>query len=165
MKYLIDSNCFIEPHRRICPLDIALSFWDSIKALHIEGSVFILDKVLDEINSNSDDLAIWINKNIPSENILKFENEETIVSMKQVIAWCADSNYQDKAKTKFLDGTKADMYLVSYSLAYKENFTIVTQEVTNHYGNSEIKLPDACSNLGLICNDLPGMYRALHRTF
>lgn len=31
--YIFDANCFIEPHRKSYPIDIAPSFWRKIKEL------------------------------------------------------------------------------------------------------------------------------------
>ena len=30
MRYLIDSNCFIEPNRTFCPTDVGVSFWNKM---------------------------------------------------------------------------------------------------------------------------------------
>lgn len=55
MKYLIDSNCFIEPHRGVCPMDVALSFWTKMKELTCEKDVYILDRVKGELTEWDND--------------------------------------------------------------------------------------------------------------
>lgn len=164
MKYLIDTNCFVEPYRRICPIDVAVSFWESIKKLHMDGCVFLLDAVLKEIDGN-DELVRWIQNNIPDSAKIKFESEKTALSLISVSKWAFGSHYSENAKDKFLDDTKADIYLVSYAAAYLGEYTVVTQETSHPKKTSEIKLPDACSHFGVQCCNLVGLYRNLNRTF
>ena len=65
-KYIIDTNCFIESSRATNPLDVAISFWKKIKQLALEGRIYSIDKVKDEIMIGKDDLSNWMKKEIPT---------------------------------------------------------------------------------------------------
>lgn len=57
--YIIDSNCFVTPHRTFCPTDVGVSFWNKLQALAEEGKICSIDKVKNELYANSDDLKEW----------------------------------------------------------------------------------------------------------
>ena len=84
MKYLIDSNCFIEPHRGVCPLDVAISFWNKMKELTCEKNVYILDRVKGELTEWDNDLKRWIVDNVGSRHLLRFENDASVRKFREV---------------------------------------------------------------------------------
>lgn len=45
MKYLIDSNTFVAPHRGYAPIDVAISLWSKIKDMADEGIICSIDMV------------------------------------------------------------------------------------------------------------------------
>lgn len=63
MKYLIDSNCFIEPNRTFCPTDVGVSFWNKVKVLSDKGFICSLNKVKDELDTG-DALDKWVKSNL-----------------------------------------------------------------------------------------------------
>lgn len=56
MKYLIDANTFITPHRGYAPLDVAVTLWDKFKSMSDTGSILLLDRVRHELSINADAL-------------------------------------------------------------------------------------------------------------
>jgi hypothetical protein len=57
-KYIVDSNFFIQAHRLNYPLDIAVGYWQQIRKLASLGHIISIDKVMDEIYRNTDDLTV-----------------------------------------------------------------------------------------------------------
>lgn len=166
MKYLIDSNCFIEPKNTMCPLDVAISFWSKIKSLIDQQDIFVLDKVVTELGEIEDGLKNWIHSSIDRSQILKFENECSILQFKSVSLWASgNSQYTKSAKDKFLDASRADVFLVSYAATFPSEWTVVTQEKPAPNKQSEIKLPDACAHFGIHCVSLLDMFREMGETY
>lgn len=165
MIYLIDTNCFITPARGYCPIDVAINFWNKIKELANNEIIHSIDKVRDELYKNNDSLKQWMTANIPKTFFKSFD-ENTIQSFQQVVQWANDStNYTTKAKNKFLAADKADIYLVAYAATNPSNITVVSMERSNHNGQGEIKLPDACAHFKANCIQLEDMFRQLQETF
>ncbi len=166
MKYLIDSNTFIAPHRGYAPVDVAVSLWNKIKILADKGTICSLDMVKNELYENDDDLKQWMKSHIQSKFFMKFSNEETNDRLGEIMRWAAKhSTYSDKAKEKFMKLDKADVYLVAFASVCPEEWTVVSFERTNHLGSSEIKLPDVCSKFNVNCIALQDMFRALKETY
>ncbi|MDZ7898344.1 MAG: DUF4411 family protein [Arcicella sp.] len=68
--FIIDSNFFIEAHRKSYPLDVAFSFWNKVKQLADEGKIISIDKVKNELYDKNDALEEWCRANLP-EDFLK----------------------------------------------------------------------------------------------
>lgn len=63
--FIVDSNFFIQAHRSIYPLDIAIGFWNKVKQLAHAGLLFSIDKVKDELYDKNDELEVWCKNNLP----------------------------------------------------------------------------------------------------
>lgn len=109
MRYIVDSNSFITPHRGYSPIDVARSLWSKISSLASEHKIYSLDKVKEELYLHDDELKEWMKANMPSDYFLSSDHAEVITKLQEIIAW-ADSHtfYTPKAKQKFLRMDKAD---------------------------------------------------------
>lgn len=166
MKYIIDTNTFITPHRGYAPIDVAVSLWNKIRSLADKGVVCSLDMVKKELYENDDDLKQWMKSNIESKFFMKFSMDETNNRLGRILEWAAfHSTYSDKAKEKFMKLDKADVYLAAFASANPSEWTVVSFERTNHFGKSEIKLPDVCSTFNTKCITLQDMFRELKETY
>jgi hypothetical protein len=165
MKYILDSNCFITPHRGYCPIDVAVSLWNKIKDLAINNTIVSLDKVRDELYKNNDELKKWLLNNIPNSFFLKFE-DNSVERLQKIIRKAASSTfYTESAKEKYLKMDKADIYLTAFASINPDEWTIVTFETSEPNKISEIKLPQACQAYGIHCIYLIDMFREIHETF
>lgn len=168
MKYIFDTNSFITPHRGgYNPLDVAISFWNKIHELSDTSVIMSIDKVKDELFSHDDELKQWVKENLPTNFFVKFESNATIAKFRDVSNWAAGTHniYNDTAKRKFLDNTKADIYLVSFAATWPADYTIVSFERSNPRHVGEIKLPDACNAFGARCIMMADMFRELGQTY
>ena len=167
MKYIFDTNSFITPHRGgYNPLDVAVSFWKKIQELSDSSVIKSLDKVKNELSGHDDVLKQWIDRTLPKDFFIKFESEETMSKLKEVSYWAhSHKTYNARAKTKFLDAKKADIYLVAFSATFPEDYSIVSFERPNPYHIGEIKLPDACKAFGARCIMMADMFRELGQKY
>lgn len=166
MKYLIDSNIFITPHRSFAPIGVAVSLWTKIHEFSDRGIIFSLDMVKDELYMNDDELKVWVKSNMPSDFFLKFGQDVAVAKLSEIMNW-ADKHpdYSRKAKDKFLRMDKADIYLAAFTAAYPNEYTVVSFERSNHMGSSDIKLPDVCTQFGVRRIPLEAMFRELHEIY
>ena len=166
MKYIIDSNCFITPSRTFCPTDVGVSFWNKIKSLAEEGRICSIDKVKDELYTNSDELQKWMSSNITNNFFIKFDGAEQAQKLSTILRWAATSTtYNDKAKHKFMKMDKADIYLAAFASVNPQEWKVVSMERSAPNSQAEIKLPDVCSRFGVSCIQPEEMFREMKETF
>ncbi|MDR2379944.1 MAG: DUF4411 family protein [Bifidobacteriaceae bacterium] len=60
--YLLDSNVFIEAHRRYYGIDFVPGFWDWLHLGHSQGKLASIDKIREEIaaGTHGDALRGWV---------------------------------------------------------------------------------------------------------
>ena len=157
--YVVDSNFFIQAHRIIYPLDVAISFWNKVALLAQNGQIVSIDKVKNELYQNDDELKSWCENNLP-ENFFK-DSTELIPEYSQVVTWAMSKNkhYLQKALEEFLDADEADAWLVAYGLKY--NCPITTYEKSQPEKKRKIKIPEPCNSLGVSYMDTIEMFRQL----
>lgn len=147
-------------------MDVAISFWNKMKELTRERDVYILDRVKSELTEWDNDLKDWIVENIGKQQLVKFENDATVQKFREVNIWTLSNNqYTQAAKDKFMDSTRADIYLVSYAATAPEEWTVVSQEKPAPQRSTEIKLPDVCAQFGVKCILFMDMFREMRETF
>ncbi len=166
MKYIIDTNCFIQPHKTFCPTDVGISLWNKIRELADSGVICSLDKVQDELYENSDDLKEWLTANVDDGFFCRFSGDDVTRKLQSIISWASSSTrYYDKAKQKFLRMDKADIYLVAFASVNPSEWKVVSMEQFAPNNHNEIKLPDVCQSFGVSCIKPQEMFRELNQTF
>lgn len=161
--YVVDSNFFIQAHRVIYPLDVAISFWDKVKKLAEDGSIVSIDKVKNELYQNDDELKTWCKNNLP-DNFFK-DSTELINEYSQVVSWAMSKSghYLQKALDEFLDAGEADAWIVAYGI--KNNCIITIYERSQPDRKNKIKIPEPCDLLGVPYVDTIEMFRQLRVQF
>lgn len=166
MKYIIDTNCFVTPHRTFCPTDVGVSFWNKLQTLAKEGKICSIDKVKNELYANSDELKEWMEVNLGNAFFLPFENADSIQRLPIIVQWAATHTfYNQRAKDKFLRMDKADIYLAAFASVNPKEWTIVSMERSSPNSPSEIKLPDVCMQYSVKCIQIEDMFREMKETY
>ena len=123
MKYLLDTNVFIQAYKRYYAFDFCPGFWEWLIMQNAAGKVASIDKVKEEILDK--ELSAWA-KNRDESFFLKSDHLDKAVHLTQKVnKWIQDEGYSFKAADTFRGC--ADYYLVGYSLAY--GYTVVTEEI------------------------------------
>lgn len=163
--YLLDSNCFIQAHRQIYPIDVASSFWDKIKELADRNIIHSIDKVKGELFENQDPLTNWIDSNFEDSFFKDTDTEIVLKEYQKVVRWAQSQSdqYVTKAIEEFLEYDNADAWLISYALATEQ--TVVTYEVSSPESQTKIKIPDVCNVFNVPCVNTIEMFRDLEETF
>lgn len=138
-KFLIDTNVFIQAknfHYKFC---FCKGFWDLILDLHEKQILYSIKSVFDELtDNNNDELAIWINNNIPESFWLN--HYQAYHTYSKIINWANNQNFTSKAIQEFAREEKADAWLVAY--AVEHDFSIISQEKSNPLSKKKIYLAD-----------------------
>lgn len=162
MRYLLDTNVFIQAHRFHYPFDVFPGFWRWLKQENEKGTIGSIDWVYNEIKDGKDDLAEWI-KELDSEAwILKCDDEETQQCYAQIANQVmGNTHYTQRAKEEFLG--VADSWLVAKAKTL--DVTIVTEERSNPQKRNQVFIPDICREYGISCITTIDLIRALGGRF
>ncbi|MFA6128816.1 MAG: DUF4411 family protein [Bacteroidales bacterium] len=163
--YLVDSNFFIDAHRRTYPLDIATGFWNKVLQLANAGTIISIDKVKNELYDKNDELEAWCRANLPQDF---FRNSDEVMSEYGLVtAWTMSmhNHYLPYALNEFLDADEADAFLIAFALADPTNRILITQEVSEPQRKNKIKMPDCCDAIGVTYRNTIEMFRLLGETF
>lgn len=167
-KYLLDSNCFIEPMKRYYGFKIFPSYWKWFgMELARSNSLLIVPKcVSDEINVDPR-LSLWVKNNLGT--LVYDENRDPLIWPKyaEVIDYIQNCGaYKSGSINEWKKPGKADPLLIAIAKQY--NYKIVTFEKESGqfgYDNNkewnwkknggpskhEPKIPDIAKHFGISC--------------
>lgn len=167
MIYLIDSNIFISTHRVSHLMDIHPSFWNQLEKILQRDDVFSIDKIKDELEYFEDDLKVWIKSNINKSFWQK--TDVAIEKYADIQNWAHAQNYYPITLKDFANSSKADPFLIAYSIYLREKksiqSTIVTLETSSPDSKKIIKIPDVCIAFGIEYVDNNEFFRQIGATF
>ncbi|MBS1902732.1 MAG: DUF4411 family protein [Bacteroidetes bacterium] len=163
--YVVDSNFFIEAHRRSYPLDVATGFWAKVKQLADQGTILSIDKVKHEIFKKEDALKDWCEQNLDPGFFR--DSGDSLAKYAEVIRWASSmaTHYKPSALLEFLDADEADAWLVAFSLVEPNERIIVTYEVSDPNNRKKIKISEACVSCGAQYINPIEMFRRLGERF
>lgn len=141
--YLIDSDVLIDAKNRHYGFDFVPAFWDWIAQQHQTGRVFTVQKVADEVLAGADELAQWMTIQPASFRIAAGLHDQA--SLQAVAQWATSAHFTQGAVSDFLQ--KADYYLVGQAVTL--GYTVVTQETSDPTSKKRVKIPNACSAVGV----------------
>lgn len=150
MRYLIDTNIFIQSKNFEYRFQYCQIFWDLLEKLAKKNIIYSINALKKEISAKQDELNIWIeNKLLPNcKNF--FENEfDSIENYSKVINWVNNQNYTDKAKSDFSNGLKADAFIIAHAI-YNQS-VIVTAESKDDKCLRRVPIPNVANNFGVKC--------------
>lgn len=163
-KYVLDSNVFIQAYRMYYPFDVVPGFWKKIIELSDKGIVISIDKVKKELcdNNNLDDLGIWCTQEM--KDYFFVDTTSCIDEYSSIAQWVYSTDrYLLNAKNEFLSTDLADPWLIAYAM--KNDYVIVTHEVSDPFGKKKIKIPEPCNQFNITYMNPIDMFREIKETF
>ena len=144
MVYLLDANVFIQAKNMHYGFDFCPAFWDWIIEQNMNGKVHSIEKIGDELEAGSDDLAAWAKAR--GQRFFLQPDAGLVNALPKVSMWVTAQNYRAVAINTFLQ--IADYYLVAHALAHE--CTVVTHEVASN-GIARVKIPNVCNGVKVKC--------------
>lgn len=164
MRYLLDTNIFIESHKRFYNMAVFPCFWAGLVTMAQNGIIFTIDKVKDEVYAGKDDIKTWFKNNFPANAVLPVD-EVTMAAYQRVQTTVRNTGkYKSSALNGYAADTLADPFICAYALGHG-NISIVSYEISKPSSQTEIKIPDVCNLIGIPCLQIYEMLLALHATF
>lgn len=142
MSFLVDTNIFVDAHRRYYGFDIVPSFWKFLDQQFASYDLVSIKPVLEELKAGNDALADWA-KNRPL--FFKEIDDATIQAMIQIADWVEGQSYTQSAVDEFL--SVADFYLVAFAAAHCH--TVVTHEQPSPGAKKRVLIPNVCDAFGV----------------
>lgn len=140
MKFLLDTNVFIEAKNRYYAFDICPGFWEWMDSV-CETDVASIVSVRDELVVYKDELAEWAKERKDAAWFLAVDDEDTQGNFAEIVQHVASAHYTEPAVAKFLDS--ADSLLIAKARA--TGATVVTHELPNPEAKKRVLIPDVCN--------------------
>jgi len=136
--FLLDTNVFVEAHRRYYGLDLCPGFWECLTHFNGMARVVSLDRVRDEIHEG-DALADWIS-GAPTDLFMSSAAQAVVDMYAEIMEWVSGADFTDAAKAKFAGA--ADGWLVAYGQVHA--MVVVTHEAYDAQSKRDVKIPNVC---------------------
>lgn len=159
--YLLDTNVFVEAHRRYYGFDICPGFWDWLLHHQEANRVLSIDRVRQELKTG-DALDQWIKDTAPSDLFHSTQDGAVIANFGSMMAWVQDeAQFTAAAKAEFAQ--VADGWLAAFAKAH--GHTLVTHEELAPTAKKRVPLPNVCKQFGIEYQDTFAMLRELEARF
>ena len=145
MKYLLDSNTFIEAKNTYYSMTICPGYWEWLLYSNKVHGVASIEFVKAELEKKDDNLSEWIKSN--THIFLSESDEETQKAFSEVANYIASLDFKDAVKADFLSG--ADPWLIAKAITAKS--TIVTHEQFNPQCKRKILIPNVARHFNVQC--------------
>lgn len=153
---VLDTNIFLEAHRRYYALDICPGFWESLLHYAREGKLVSIDRVRAEI-VGPEELTGWLQQ-AHSELFATSAEEVVVDTFMHMQSWVQESaQFRPEAKAEF--ARVADGWVAAYAKAH--DGVVVTHEVFRANVRRNVPLPNVCRKFGVAYRDTFDMLRKL----
>ena len=154
--FVLDTNIFIEAHRRYYARDICPGFWECLIHSASMGKLLSIDRVREEI-IEPDTLVKWT-RQAPDELFATTSAQPISDSFRQVHSWVqGNTQFWSEAKEDF--ARVADGWVAAY--AKVNDAVVVTHEVFRANVRKRVPLPNICQEFGIAHCDTFEMLRQL----
>jgi len=146
MKYLLDSNTFIQAKNSYYDMNVCPGYWDWILHQNDREEVGSIDFVRKELMGHKDELSDWAHEN--QKIFISDSDAPTQRAFAQVANYCSTApNMKKGADHEFLQG--ADPWLIAKAMV--NGAIVVTLESFNPHNRKEFKIPNVCNHFNVPC--------------
>lgn len=149
MKYILDTNIFVNALRITYPMDHFPSYWSYLLELFENETIYLSDEVKREIFKIEDELKDWIVDNKEKITIISSSSNLDIIAFNTKIMNYIQSNPQYKPAAKLDFASAADSWIIAQDFCL--GYTVVTNEKSSKDSQKKIYIPDICSEFGVRC--------------
>lgn len=159
--FVLDTNIFVEAHRRYYAMDLCPGFWSCIRHFTESGHIASIDRVFAEIRRQSDALTEWT-KAAPDKLFRTTGIQEIADVYRELVDWVwQEQRFLTQAKTDF--AMAADGWVAAFAKVH--GGVVVTHEQGNPQAKRRVPLPDLCTRFQIPCKDTFQMLRELGVVF
>ena len=159
MKYLLDSNTYIQAKNFYYGMDICPAYWDWLDQQFQLGTVASVDMIGKELKDGNDELAQWA-KDRP-EHFIKNDDVETQTVFTKIVKAVVTGDYNPGNRDNFL--AKADPWIIAKAKTI--GATVVTHESMLAPSTKKVKVPNICHLFDVPCLNTFHFLRELEARF
>lgn len=161
MKYVLDTNVFIDASRSYYSFEFGSKFWDFLIDNARNNKIISIDKVYDEIKQGDDNLSKWADEKF-KEYFINTQNEDVLNAYAEIVRWAytQKGKYKESAIYEFMKENNADTWLIAFAKTH--NYTIVTNESLNPEIKKKIPIPNVCIHYNIQYVNIFDMLRKLN---
>lgn len=159
MRYLLDSNTYIQAKIQYYDMGFCPGYWDWLDAKFAAGEVGSIEFIGKELKDGNDDLAGWAKSR--SGHFIKHDDEVTQDAFSEIVNYVMTQNFDPGNRDTFL--AKGDPWLIAKAKTL--GATLVTQEATLSPHTRKVKIPNICVHFGVRCITTFDMLRELKPKF
>ena len=162
MLYLIDANVLMTAHNTYYPLDSVPEFWDWILDRAEAGVIKMPLEIFEEIKDGGTDeekdlLYAWVADPGTKKKLVLNEDVDP-----EHVKTCTNKGYAPDLTDNELEQIGRDPFLIAYAMVALKERCVVTNEVSSPRKiRQNRRIPDVCSDLGVICCNTFAMTKAL----
>lgn len=162
--YVLDTNVFVQAHRRHYGFDICPGFWNFVLHEHGAGRLISIDRIRDEITAGDEDaLETWASSTAPETLFASTAESNVVDSFAKIMQWVQTHiQFQSEAKEQF--ARVADGWLVAYAMAHPGHVVVTLEEYSADV-KRRVPLPNVCKHFGVPYIDPFTMLRELKARF
>jgi hypothetical protein len=159
LKYLLDSNTYIQAKNFYYGMDICPAYWDWLDQQFQLGTVASVDMIGKELIDGNDELAQWA-KDRP-EHFIKNDDVETQAVFTKIVKAVVTGDYNPGNRDNFL--AKADPWIIAKAKTI--GATVVTHESMLAPSTKKVKVPNICHLFDVPCLSTFQFLRELEARF
>jgi hypothetical protein len=144
--YVLDTNVFVQAHRRHYAFEICPGFWDCLIHHHQAGRIISIDRVRAEILAG-DALETWAKDSAPAALFASTAERTITNNYPAMVGWVqAEAQFKAEAKSEFAQ--VADGWICAYAKAHSQH-VVVTHEELSPDAKKRVPLPNVCTQFGV----------------
>ncbi|WP_347986303.1 DUF4411 family protein [Methylomonas sp. AM2-LC] len=159
MKYLLDSNTYIQAKNFYYGMDICPAYWDWLDQQFQLGTVASVDMIAKELKEGNDELAQWV-KDRP-EHFINNDDDETQSVFTEIVQAVVAGDYNPGNRDSFL--AKADPWIIAKAKTI--GASVVTHESLAVQNTKKVKVPNICRQFDVPCLNTFQFLRELEARF
>lgn len=159
MKYLLDSNTYIQAKNFYYGMDICPAYWDWLDRQFQLGLVASVAMIGKELKEGHDQLAEWVKAR--PEHFIQNDDDDTQTVFAEIARTIIAGDYNAGNRDSFL--AKADPWIIAKAKAI--GATVVTHEALSAPNTKKVKVPCICLQFNVPCLDMFQFLRELNARF
>ncbi len=159
MKYLLDSNTYIQAKNQYYGMHFCPAYWDWLDNCFAAGEVCSIEFIGREIQSGNDELAVWAQAR--PLHFLSHDDEATQSVYAEIANFVMSQNFDAAPRDFFL--AKGDPWLIAKAKVLRA--CVVTNEATLSNATRKVKIPNICKEFDVPCLSAFDLLNALQPTF
>lgn len=159
MRYLLDSNTYIQAKNQYYGMDICPAYWDWLDMQFQQGIIASVDMIGRELKEGNDELAEWAKAR--PDHFIKNDDAETQDVFSNLVQAVMVGDYNPGNRDNFL--AKADPWIIAKAKAI--GATVVTHEAIVAPNTKKVKVPNICQQFDVPCLNTFQFLRELNARF